>query len=116
MFQEQEVDGIFCDSEEASLGVLKVLLELPDAGKLIFIGFDYNKVIEQSILEGVMEATIVQNPYQMGYKGVLLACELLQGKGVAAQVFTDLVLVTRENLFSPEVQNVIRQYVPVKQY
>lgn len=113
--KEQKIDGIFCDSEEASLGIIKALKDMPAGDKPKFIGFDFNQTIHDAIQDGIMDATIVQNPYQMGYQGTLLANRMINDQDVPTQHFTDLLLVTRENISTPAVQQVIGQYLPASE-
>lgn len=111
LLKAQQVDAIFCDSEEASLGILLALSEKPSQNKPKFIGFDFNETFRQAILSGEMSGTVIQNPYQMGYQGVTMAHRLLNNEEVSANTFTDVLLITSKNIESLEVQELVKQYL-----
>ncbi|BHH82491.1 substrate-binding domain-containing protein [Desulforhopalus sp. 52FAK] len=111
LLNQETIDAIFCDSEEASLGILKALKNIAKENRPRFIGFDFNETIRQAIIRGDMDATIVQNPYQMGYKAVTIANQLIENQDVPEKVYTDLILVTQENIESSKVLKVINQYL-----
>jgi len=78
---------------------------LRQAGKLDsikLIGFDENDVTLQAIKDGHCTGTVVQNPYQYGYKSVEVLVALLKGDRsvIPADKFVDVPaqVVTRENV------------------
>ncbi|MDJ0781796.1 MAG: substrate-binding domain-containing protein [Desulfosarcinaceae bacterium] len=98
-----EVDAIFAVNESTTMGTLKALRERNLLGKVRFVGFDFNAAIEAAIRKGEMNATIVQNPFQMGYLGVTTAHALIQGRSVPAKIFTETDLVTTENVHTAAI-------------
>ncbi|MDD2375453.1 MAG: substrate-binding domain-containing protein [Eubacteriales bacterium] len=56
---------------------------------------------------GTLEATVIQNPYAMGYFGVQQAVRLLQKEKIDKLTYTDSVLITRENMYAPENQKLV---------
>jgi ABC-type sugar transport system substrate-binding protein len=55
-----------------------------------------------------MDATIAQDPHQIGYLGVKTAHRLIQNKPVAEKIYTDTVLITAENIHTDAVGQFIR--------
>mgnify|MGYP001820889180 CR=1 FL=1 len=107
------IDAIFTDAESTTLGVLRALREKHPRGKVKFIGFDFNATIRAAILNREITATIIQNPFQMGYRGVTAAYDLVQGKAVAEKIYTDTILVTADNYHTEAVQKILRSNTPV---
>lgn len=107
------IDAIFTDAESTTLGILRALKEKGLQGKIKFIGFDFNTTIRGAILNHEMTATIIQNPYQMGYLGVKAAYDLIQGKALPAKIYTDTILVNADNYHSVEVQAILKSNTPV---
>lgn len=107
------IDAIFTDAESTTLGILRALKEKGLQGKIKFIGFDFNTTIRGAILNHEMTATVIQNPFQMGYQGVKAAYDLIQGKAVPAKIYTDTTLVTADNYHTPEVQAILKSNTPV---
>jgi len=92
-----QIKGVFAAGEYTTLGALKALRELNIAGRVNLVGFDYTDEIHEALDEGVLDGTMVQSPYQMGYRGVMAACDALEGKPVKSRITTLTELVTGDN-------------------
>jgi ribose transport system substrate-binding protein len=55
----------------------------------------------------VIQALVVQDPFKMGYEGVRLAIEAIQGKQVDKRVDTGVTLVTMDNFNDPAIQELL---------
>lgn len=110
-----DVQGIFSVGEEASLGILRALNEGQYTSKIKFIGFDFNAAIREALFSNGMDATILQNPFQMGYMGVEMANKLILEEKVKPLLYTDMLLVSKESMFTPEVQHILRHYLEPKE-
>lgn len=76
----QGVVGIFGCNEGSTTGTGNAIKE---AGKpVVGVGFDQSDAILGLVAEGALLATMAQNPYVMGYQGVLSAASILQGKDI----------------------------------
>lgn len=76
----QGVVGIFGANEGSTTGTGNAIKE---SGKdVVGVGFDQSDAILQLVDEGALLATMAQNPYVMGYQGVLSAVSVLQGKEI----------------------------------
>ena len=71
------------------------------------VGFD-NAPEELAYLErGILKATVVQRPYNMGYMAIKTAVEYLRGKEVESVIDTGSVLITAENMFQRKYQELL---------
>jgi len=109
--QFSSIDAIFSVGEEATLGTLRALKNRGLTGKTKFIGFDFDGVIGDAIVNHEMDATIVQNPFQTGYWGVKAAYNLTRNETVPEHIFTGTILVTADNFHTDEVNNIIGPYI-----
>ncbi len=101
------IDGIIGLNEVSTLGVADAVSDLGLGGVIPIVGFDH-AAQEMAYLEsGVLEATVVQRPYNMGYISVTQAARHLQGKPVKPVVNTGSKLITRENMFEPKYQELL---------
>ena len=105
------INAIFAVGEESTLGTLKALRERGLEGKIKFVGFDFNAVIKNAILDHEMDASIVQNPFKIGYLGVKTAYQLTRNETVPQRIVVETILVTAENYKTDEVKEVIDTYV-----
>ncbi|CAI6082105.1 substrate-binding domain-containing protein [Cohnella sp. JJ-181] len=93
-------------NEPAALGAARAIVEAGDQ-RIKLIGFD-SSVYEIRLLEdGIMSALIVQKPFNMGYLGVKAALRRAEPKGASRVAYTDSVVVTKSNMYTPENQKLL---------
>ena len=109
-----EVQGIFTPNESSTAGMLLALEDIGKAGKVSFVGFDVSQRFIDALNAGQLHGIIVQNPFNMGYLGVKTMVESLVGRPVADRIDTGVMLVTKENMSSPEVNELL--HPPLDQY
>lgn len=103
-----ELDGIFACNESTSVGTLRALQSQRRAGKMRMIGFDAGGLLIEGVKAGIVDSLVVQNPYKMGYEGVRVLIATLDGKKVDTRVDTGVMLVTKENLETPEIRALLK--------
>jgi ribose transport system substrate-binding protein len=59
--------------------IYEVLKEAGQLGKIQIIGFDEDPITLGGVREGTISGTVVQNPYEWGYKGMKLMAAYLEG-------------------------------------
>ena len=109
-----QVQGIFTPNESSTAGMLLALEDIGKAGKVSFVGFDVSQKFIDAINAGELHGIVVQNPFNMGYLGVKTMVDNLLGRSVEKKIDTGVMLVTKENMQSPEVQTLLRP--PLDQY
>jgi len=109
-----EVQGIFTPNESSTAGMLLALQDINKAGKVSFVGFDASQAFIEAMRAGQLHGIVVQNPFNMGYLGVRTMVDNLLGKPVEKKIDTGVMLVTKENLDSPDVQTLL--HPPLDQY
>jgi ribose transport system substrate-binding protein len=109
-----QVQGIFTPNESSTAGMLLALQDIGKAGKVSFVGFDSSQTFIDAINANQLHGIVVQNPFNMGYLGVRTMVDNLLGKPVSKQIDTGVMLVTKDNLQSPEVQSLL--HPPLDQY
>ncbi|MBU8913148.1 MAG: substrate-binding domain-containing protein [Spirochaetales bacterium] len=107
LLNQPEIGGIVALNEVATLGVADAVRDAAAQDRVIVVGFD-NSVEELTYLEqGIIKATVVQRPFDMGYFAVKTAYEYLSGETVNARIYTGSLLVTVENMFDPGYQEIL---------
>jgi ribose transport system substrate-binding protein len=109
-----EVQGIFTPNESSTAGMLLALQDISKAGKISFVGFDSSQTFIDAMRAGQLHGIVVQNPFNMGYLGVKTMVDSLQGKPVEKKIDTGVMLVTKENMESSEVKELL--HPPLDQY
>jgi len=98
------VDGIIATGFNPSVAIAQVLGEYKakaGARTIHAVGIDTDPVVIQAIKDGVMDGTIVQNPYGHGYLSLLLLKYLSEGYKPKADIYfidSGFAFATKDNL------------------
>ncbi|GAA2801081.1 sugar ABC transporter substrate-binding protein [Saccharopolyspora taberi] len=103
-----DLNGIYAANEPSVLGAAEAVRQAGKAGQVKIIGWDTSDGQIQALQEGVITGLIAQNPFKMGYSAVEAAVGRIRG-GQQPPVDTDTgsMLITKENLNSPEIQKLL---------
>lgn len=109
--ENPEVTGIIGLNEPTSVGAGRAIKELQLMERVKLIGFD-SSVNEIKLLEeGVMKATVIQRPFQMGYLSLKTAVEAARGEKVSKLIDTGSLLITKQNMYEEENQKLLFPFV-----
>jgi len=103
VFLDQEVDVIIGLNAIATTGIGRALSLYGDA---VGIGFDSTIEVLTLLDQGVLDATIVQNPYGMGYLGVKYAA-MIDDEYPEQENYIDTFVITPDNMFLKENQKLV---------
>ncbi|SJN59812.1 D-ribose-binding periplasmic protein precursor [Vibrio ruber DSM 16370] len=93
--QFPHANGIFTPNDTTTIGVLISRESYLNQSNVIHIGFDEQEMMVESLKNGSLYGYMIQLPYKMGYKGVWLIHEALQGKTVEGQLHTPIEFISR---------------------
>ncbi|KIL41300.1 LacI family transcriptional regulator [Gordoniibacillus kamchatkensis] len=111
LLEVPDLRGIVALNETSTVGAGRAVQELGLAGKVHLVGFD-SSLDEVKLLEsGVMQATVVQKPFNMGYLGVRTAVEAVRGRKVPERIDTGSVVIDKSNMYSNENQKLLFPFV-----
>lgn len=102
------VDGIFCPNESSTQGMLRALQMARKAKTVRLVGFDANEALIGGLREGEVAGLALQDPYRMGFVGVSMAVQALRGVTVEKRIDTGIIMVTTNNVDSPEVKSLLK--------
>lgn len=102
-----EVGGIFTPNESTTFGMLLALRKADLAGKIKFIGFDASEKLVQALRDSHMDALVLQDPMNIGYLAVKTMARKLKGEAIDKRIDTGSTLVTRENLSTPAIAQLV---------
>lgn len=104
----KQINVLIGFNEWSTIGVAYAIKELNLNDKVFGIGFDSNVNCVNMLESGEIDTLIVQNPFSMGYTSVSKASEILSGKKPqTSTIETDTYVVTRKNMFSPDIQKIL---------
>ena len=103
-----QINGVFASNEPATTGMLlAVLQDRGLAGKMTFVGFDSSPQFVEAMKNNQMQGIVVQNPFAIGELGLKAMVDNLLGKPVEKRVDTGVMMITPENMNSPEAQKLL---------
>jgi ribose transport system substrate-binding protein len=101
------IDGVFCPNESSTYGMLLALRGRGLNKKVKFVGFDASSAVVDAMKGGEIDGLVLQSPIKMGYLGVKTAVDHIRGQKVEPRVDTGVVIVTRENMDTPESKELL---------
>ena len=102
-----DVAGIFAAYDRGAIGASQALINAGLEESVHVVAFDAAADEIQYLENGVIDALIVQQPYEMGRLAVEYINQALAGEEVPQEVATDVVVVTKENMNDPDVHKVL---------
>ncbi|MBM3471645.1 MAG: substrate-binding domain-containing protein [Armatimonadetes bacterium] len=107
MTSNPELKGIFAANEPGAIGAAQAIKQRKMTGKIKLVAFDAADAEINALKEGTIQALVVQDPFKMGYDGVKLVVDAIQGKTVEKRVDTGVTVVTMDNFNDPGVQKLL---------
>lgn len=107
LLKEPDMRGIIALNEPSTVGAGKAIWNMGLASKVRLIGFDnsYNEI--RLIDRNVIQATVIQRPFNMGYLAVKTAASVVKGQKVDKMVDTGSKVITKYNMYMSENQKLL---------
>ncbi len=101
MAANPDLAGFYGCNEGSSVGIGQAVLQAGKAGSIKVVGFDFSNDTKSLIEQNAIQATMVQNPYIMGYEGLAAAVRGVKGEKLGGKTIdTGVTVATKENLSS----------------
>jgi ribose transport system substrate-binding protein len=107
LLKHGKLDGLVALNSIASLGAADALEKLGLHWDVKLVAFDSTVQELELLQKGVIQATVVQNPFAMGYLGVQHALGALSGRKLPETVDTGSKVIRLDNMFSAENQKLL---------
>ena len=93
-----DVNAVFAANDEMALGALEALKARGKTEDVLLVGYDGTEEATQVVLKDQgIDATVAQDPYEMGKVGVEEAVAAAKGQSVKKTINTGVTLVTAKN-------------------
>src|SRR2546421_1030476 len=104
-----DLNGFFASNESSTVGAVQAIKQKSLAGKIVLVGFDSSPNLIEDLKAGAIDSLVLQNPFKMGYEAVKSMVAKLNGQEPPKRVDTGVKLLTKENLDTPEMQQLLKQ-------
>jgi ribose transport system substrate-binding protein len=108
------IRGMVGLNESSALGIAYALQDLGMGGKIKLVACDSSEELIPLMEQGIIQAFVIQNPFNMGYISVKNAVDLLQKKDVPKFYDTKSVVVTKKTLYVKENQKLLFPFTDTK--
>ena len=102
-----QVDGIFTPNESSTQGMLRALQTSNRSGAVKLVGFDANETLIGALRSGQILGIVVQDPFDMAYRGVKTAVSVIKGAPYDTLFHSRVMMITEENIDTPEAQELL---------
>jgi ribose transport system substrate-binding protein len=104
-----DLNGFFASNESSTVGVVQAIKQKGMSGKILLVGFDSSPNLIDDLKSGAIDSLVLQNPFKIGYEAVKSMVAKLDGHTPPRLVDTGVKLLTRDNLDTPEMQQLLKQ-------
>lgn len=108
--QYPKLKVIFGANDRAALGPAEAIAR--KHAKVKVVGFDADLGEIKFIKNGIIQASILQSPYDMGYYAVVALLDKIAGKAIPKRIDTPYFMLTPSNLDTKQATKAIQQYAP----
>lgn len=105
--EDPEINGIICMNEPSTVGAAKAIKELGIASRVKLVGFDASMDEIALLEEDIIQAIVVQNPFNMGYLAIRAAVDTTKGRKVEPIIDTGSEVITKQNMYTKENQKLL---------
>jgi ribose transport system substrate-binding protein len=109
-----KIKGIYATNQIAAEGVCDAIAEKGLQGQIVVVGWDSSEDEISYIENGVLNVTLVQNPYLFGYLGVRNATKAVEGEIIDDNINTGIKPVELANLQDNDVQVLLNPPEPIQ--
>lgn len=102
--ENPDIKIMYTTNTNTTLGACQAVEELDLADQVILVGFNSDEQEIKYIKSGLLDGTIIQNPYNMGYIGTSYAIQAAQGQDVTASLDTGVTWISAKNINDDDIQ------------
>jgi ribose transport system substrate-binding protein len=99
--------GVFADNNSSGVGAATAIADNNAADKIAVVAFDSDPAENAALAAGTIDALVVQNPWFLGYQGVVEAAMSTQGRIPPAALDPGVALADPENMDTPEIKSLL---------
>lgn len=100
MNEHPEIDCLYCTSSVDGIGAARAVIDSNRKGKIKIVCFDDLPETLEFIKEGIIQASVVQKPYEMGFDSVNILVDKLEGKNISGEFPMGSIVVTKDNVYN----------------
>ncbi len=104
--ENPNISALYATNEQTLLGVADAVNQLDMKEKIIVVGFDINEEIAYYIEKDIVDVTLVQDSFSMGYLAIQEAIDQIN-REEPETIDTDAIMINKENMFLTKNQKLL---------
>ncbi|WP_370544555.1 ABC transporter substrate-binding protein [Frondihabitans sp. VKM Ac-2883] len=100
--------GVFADNNSSGVGAATAIKDNKAANKIPVVAFDSDPAENAALKSGEIDALVLQNPWFLGYQGVVESAMAVQGRIPPASLDPGVAVADRDNISSPEIKALLK--------
>lgn len=109
--EDKEITVVFGTNENVTIGAAMAIEALGLSEQVQLYGFDGSERHVQYLEKGVVDYTVIQSPYQMGYLAVVNAVKLGNNQTVETFVETDFLPISIDNMYDVGYREILFPFI-----
>ncbi len=106
-----DINAIVALNSVSSEGAAQAIDEMDMEDQVKLIAFDSTTQEIEFLEKGIIKATVIQNPFSIGYLSVKNAVEAINGKKIPKNIDTGSKLIDKNNMDLPENQKLLFPFI-----
>ncbi|MBL4952968.1 sugar-binding protein [Neobacillus sp. YIM B02564] len=103
-----QVNAIFGTSALDGIGIANSVTLLNRVEGMYIIGFDTLDETLAAMKKGIIDATVTQEPYEMGHRSVELMIKIIEGKKVPTTNYTNTAVIHKEDITADMKEDTVK--------
>lgn len=103
----QRPDAILALTRRSAMGAIRAMESRGKGTRIILVGCDQNYALLYDLSQGKLDSIIAQNTYEMGFRATQFILAARTGGHPTGTDYVKPILVTRENMSSPDLLNIL---------
>lgn len=99
--------GVFADNNSSGVGAATAIKDNNAADKITVVAFDSDPAENAALTAGTIDTLVVQNPWFLGYQGVVEAAMATEGRIPPANLDPGVALADRDNMDTPAIKSLL---------
>lgn len=105
------IDGVIALDADTSVGVAEEIVKLGLNGQIKIVAFENSQEELGLLQDGIIQSTVIQYPFNMGYLGVKYAVDAAHGRKIPERADTGTKVIDSDTMFWSDNQKLLFPFV-----
>ncbi|MEA4890077.1 MAG: substrate-binding domain-containing protein [Clostridiaceae bacterium] len=107
LLADPDIGGIIGLNENTTVGAARAIEAAGAQKRIKLVGFDSSYEQISYLERGILSATVIQRPFNMGYLSIVKTLDALRGRSIESFVDTGSILITKDTIYLEENEKLL---------